>query len=154
MKARTVFLSLALCCAGAALSFAQNPQLGTWKLNEAKSHIPAGAPKNTTVVYEMQGDNIHVTTDGTEGNGQPSHTDWTGKFDGKDYPLTGDQSADARSYTRVNARTLSLSNKKDGKVTISGRIVVSADGKVRTVTLHEKDPSGHTVSETAVYDRQ
>ena len=71
MKARNLILTAALCFAGAALSFADNPNMGTWKLNEAKSKIPAGAPKNTTVVYEAAGDSVKVTTDGTDRDGKP-----------------------------------------------------------------------------------
>ena len=154
MKARNLLLTLALCFAGTAVGFAQNPHLGTWKLNEAKSKIAAGLTKNTTVVYEAQGDNVKVTTDGTDKDGKPIHTEWTGKFDGKDYPITGDTSADARSYTKIDAHTLTLSNKKDGKVVVSGRIVVSADGKSRTVHLTATDSSGKQVSSTTVYDKQ
>ena len=154
MKVRTLLLTLALCFVGTAMSFAQDPQLGTWKLNEAKSKIPAGAVKNTTVVYAADGDNVKVTTDGTSGDGSPTHTEWTGKFDGKDYPLTGDTTADSRSYKKIDDHTLALSNKKAGKVTISGHIVVSADGKSRTAHLTGTDPTGKNVSSTAVYDRQ
>src|SRR6202011_2604107 len=82
MKAKMLLLTLALCFAGTALSFAQSPQRGTWKLDEAKSKIPAGMVKNSTVVYAADGDNIKVTTDGTGGDGKPLHTEWTGKFDG------------------------------------------------------------------------
>src|SRR3954469_24128342 len=100
---RSLLLVLGLCIFGLGIAFAaDNPQMGTWKLNEAKSKIPAGAMKNTTVVYAVDGDNIKVTTDGTTGDGKPVHTEWTGKFDGKDYPLTGDPNADSRSYTQVN----------------------------------------------------
>jgi hypothetical protein len=153
MKARALVLTSALLFAGAAVSFAQSPQLGSWKLDEAKSNIPAAAPKTTSVTYESQGDSVKVTTDGTA-DGTPVHTDWTGKFDGKDYPMTGSPADDTRSYTQVNARTLSMNMKKAGKITITGRIVVSADGKTRTVTLHTTDPSGKKVSSTAVYDKQ
>ena len=55
--------------------------------------------------------------DGTDAEGKPTHNEWTGKFDGKDYPLTGDPSADTRSYKVVNDNTTDLTNKKDGKVT-------------------------------------
>jgi hypothetical protein len=154
MKARTLFLTLALCFVGAAVSFAANPNMGTWKLDEAKSKIPAGFVKNTTVVYEAQGDSVKVTTDGTGRDGKPSHTEWTGKFDGKDYPLTGDPTADARSYKQINDHTLELANKKDGKVTTTGRVVVSADGKTRTLHMTGTDSSGKKVSSTAVYDKQ
>jgi hypothetical protein len=155
MKARTIALMLALCAFAVAVSFAaDNPNMGIWKLNEAKSKFSAGATKNTTVAYEAAGDSVKVTTDGTTGDGQPAHTEWTGKFDGKDYPLTGDPSADSRSYTMVNPHTLTLANKKDGKVTTTGKIVVSPDGKTRTVTVSSTDAAGKKASSTVVYDKQ
>ncbi len=154
MKVRNLILTAALCFAGAALSFADNPNMGTWKLNEAKSKIPAGAPKNTTVVYEAAGDSVKVTTDGTDREGKPSHTEWTGKFDGKDYPLTGDPTADSRSYKQVNERTLDLANKMGGKVVTTGRIEVSKDGKSRTIHLKGTDSAGKKISSTAVYDKE
>ena len=153
MKLKAFALALALF-AGAAAALAQNPQMGTWKLNEAKSHIPAGSMKNTTVTYEAQGDNVKVTTEGTAGDGSPLKTDWTGKFDGKDYPLTGDPTSDSRAYTKVNDHTLTLSNKKGGKASTTGRIVVSADGKTRTLTTHSTTPDGKKISGTAIYDKQ
>jgi len=154
MKARAIVLTLALCIAGAAVCFAADAFMGTWKLNEAKSKIGAGSPKNTTVVYEVAGDSVKVTTDGTDGDGKPSHGVWTGKFDGKDYPVTGDPSTDTRSYKKVEDHTLTFINKKGDKVTISGRGVVSADGKTRTVTITGTDSKGTKFTTTAVYDKQ
>jgi len=154
MKARATVLTLALCIAGAAVCFAADAFMGTWKLNEAKSKIGAGSPKNTTVVYEAAGDSVKVTTDGTDGDGKPSHGVWTGKFDGKDYPVTGDPSTDTRSYKKVGDHTLTFINKKGDKVTISGRGVVSADGKTRTVTITGTDSKGAKFTTTAVYDKQ
>ena len=154
MKTRTILLTLLLCFVGATVCFAADVFIGTWKLNEAKSKIAAGSLKNTTVVYEAAGDNVKVTTDGTDGDGKPSHSEWTGKFDGKDYPVTGDPSTDTRSYKTVNDHTLAFTNKKGDKVTISGRGVVSADGKTRTVTITGTDSKGKKYTSTAVYDKQ
>lgn len=155
MRARTILVTLVLCLVGAAVcAAADNPNMGTWKLNESKSKIPAGVTKNTTVVYEAAGDSVKVTTDGTDKDGKQQHTEWTGKFDGKDYPVTGDGNADTRSYKEVNDHTLMLTNKKDGKAVITGRIAVSPDGKTRTVTLKGTDSNGKKVSSTAVYDKQ
>lgn len=154
MKTKTILLTLAVCVFAVAVSFAANPNMGTWKLNEGKSKIPAMAVKNNTVVYEAAGDNIKVTVDGTDAEGKPTHNEWTGKFDGKDYPLTGDPSADTRSYKVVNDTTTDLTNKKGGKLTMSGKIVVSADGKSRTVTVTGTDSKGMKVKYTAVYDKQ
>ena len=59
-----------------------------------------------------------------------------------------------RSYKKVNDRTLTLALKKGGKVTTTGRLVLSADGKSRTVTITGTDPQGKKVASTAVYDKQ
>jgi hypothetical protein len=153
MKTKPILLTLALCFVTAS-GFASNPNIGTWKLNEAKSKIPAGAPKNTTVVYEAAGDKVKVTVDGVDGKGKPTHNEWTGLFDGKDYPLTGDPDADTRSHKKIDDRTNQLTNKKGGKVVATGKIVISADGKSRTVTVSGTDPMGNKVKSTAVYDKQ
>jgi hypothetical protein len=129
-------------------------QMGTWKLNEAKSKIAAGMGKNSTVVYAAAGDDVKVTVDGTDAEGKPSHNEWTGKFDGKDYPVTGDPSADMRSYKMVDDNTLHVTNKKDGKMTLTGKIVVAADGKSRTLTLHGTNAKGEKVKSMSAYDKE
>lgn len=154
MKIRSILVLLLFGLVGLGLSFADDPNLGTWKLNEAKSKIPATAPKNNTVVYEAAGDNVKVTVDGTDAEGKATHNEWTGKFDGKDYPLTGDPASDMRAYKKVDDRTTELTNKKDGKVTVKGHIVVAPDGKSRTVTVSGTDAKGKKVEYTAVYDKQ
>ncbi len=154
MKLRTTVLVFAVCVLAAVTSFAADAQMGTWKLNEAKSKFAPGAVKNSTVVYEMSGDNVKVTVDGTDADGKPSHNEWTGMFDGKDYPVTGDPSADTRSYERVNDHTLNITNKKDGKATLVGRVVVSDDGKTRTLTSAATDAKGKKTKSVAVYDKQ
>ena len=73
MKTKTIVLTLAVCFVAVAMSFASDPNMGTWKLNEAKSKIPAGAPKNHTVVYAAAGDSVKVTVDGLSGDGKPTH---------------------------------------------------------------------------------
>jgi hypothetical protein len=155
MRTRTILLTLAtLFVAVAVCSAADDVNMGTWRLNEAKSKISAGSGKNVNVVYAAAGDNMKVTVDGVDGDGKPAHNEWTGKLDGKDYPVTGDPENDMRSYRRVNDHTLALTDKKDGKVTISGRVVVSADGKSRTVTTHGTDAKGNKTTSIQVYDKQ
>jgi hypothetical protein len=153
MKAKTIALSISLVFVSVAMGFQNNPQMGTWKLNEAKSKF-AGKTRNHTVVYESAGDQIKVTVDGVDENGGAVHNEWTGKFDGKDYPVTGDATSDSRSYRTINKNTLALTAKKGGKVTLTGRIVVSRDGKTRTVTTTTKNAQGKKVTNVAVYDKQ
>ncbi|SRR6266508_4435419 len=154
MKRIVILLTLAVLFVGVTVCLADSPQMGTWKLNEAKSKFSPGATKNHTVIYEAAGDSVKVTVDGVDGAGNPSHNEWTGKFDGKFYAVTGDPTSDMRSYRKVNNHTLALTGKKDGKVSLTGRIVVSANGRTRTVTTTATDSKGKRVSNRAVYDKQ
>src|ERR1039457_2830494 len=101
MRAR-MLLTLAVCFLATAACFADSDaQMGTWKLNEAKSKIGANAPKNSTVIYEAAGDSVKVTIDGAAPDGTPTHSEWTGKFDGTNYPSTENPNEDVRSYQQL-----------------------------------------------------
>ena len=154
MKLKVILLTLAVFFAGVVVYAADDPNMGTWKLNEAKSKFGPGASKNNTVVIEAAGDLIKVTVDGTDGSGNPAHNEWTGKFDGKYYAVTGNPTSDTRSYRKINSRTWALAEKKGNKIVITGRITVSRDGKTRTVTTTGKNASGKIMHNTAVYDKQ
>jgi hypothetical protein len=138
---------------GTAIGIASSPQIGSWKLNEAKSKL-SGVAKNTLVVYTEDGDNVKVAIDGIDAAGKPFHSEWTGKFDGQDYAVTGDPSTDMRSYKVVDANTLAFTSKKGGKALLSGEIVVAADGKSRTVKASGTNAQGESVTQMAVYDKQ
>jgi len=155
MKPTTIALALSLCVISATAFFAiNNANIGTWKLNEAKSKLGPGAPKDHTVVYEGVDGGLRITIDGVDKDGRPTHTEWTGRFDGKDYAVTGDPNADARSYTRIDDRTLGFNIRKADYDVASGRIVVSADGKRCTVTTSGKDSKGKKFSSVAVYHKE
>jgi hypothetical protein len=154
MKVKVILLALAVFFVSAVVCSADSPHMGTWKLNEAKSKFAKGAPKNNTVVYEAAGDQIKVTVDGVDGAGAATHNEWTGKFNGRFYAVTGDATSDMRSYRVINSHTLALTAKKGGHVTLTGRIVVSHSGKTRTVTTTGKNEKGKWVTNTAVYDKQ
>ena len=154
MKTRTIVASLLVFLAGVGLSLAADANMGTWKLNEAKSKFSAGATKNNMVVYAPAGDMVKVTVDGVDKDGKAVHNVWTGKFDGKDYPVTGEQAYDMRSYTKVDDHNMTMTLKKGAMVVGSGKISVSADGKSRTVTTMAADPKMTAMNNTAVYDKQ
>ena len=153
MNRKTILAALAGLCVGVAVCLAADANMGTWKLNEAKSKYAPGSPKNHTVVYVAAGDSVKVIVDGVS-DGKPVHNEWTGKYDGKDYPVTGDPNYDSRSYTKVDERTVDLNTKKAGKVMTTGRIVVAADGKSRTLTTTTTDASGKKTTNVFVYDKQ
>jgi hypothetical protein len=154
MKTKTFGLTLAICFLVGTACFAADPQMGSWKLNEAKSKFAPGSPKNTMVVYEAAGNEVKVTVNGVDAKGKSTHNEWKGKFDGKNYPVTGDPTSEARSYKKVDDRTVELTVWYHGRILTTGRIVVSADGKSRTVTTNGIDKAGKRFLNTAVYDKQ
>ena len=154
MKTRIIGLAVAFSFLGSAVCLAADPQVGTWKLNESKSKITPDTLKNTQVVYSSMLGQVKVKSDGIDANGKPIHVEWSGKLDGKDYPVSGDPKSDTRSYTKVNERTLTTTNKKNGEVTVKGRIVISLDGRTRTVIVNGTTSKVKTFKNVAVYDKQ
>jgi hypothetical protein len=153
IKNRIAAVAVALSFMGAAACFAANPHMGTWKLNEAKSKIPAGMNKNTTVVYTEMKDKMKVTVDGVDKDGKPTHGVWVGAADGKAYKTKGNLAWDAAAYKVVNDHTYEITTMKGGKVFSNGKSTVSADGKTRTVATEGTGPDGKKFKSKAVYDK-
>jgi hypothetical protein len=155
MKRKTTLLALLISAAVASLCFAGDDVfMGTWKLNESKSKIPAATAHNNTVVYAQSGDDVKITGDGVDAGGKATHQEWTGKFDGKDYPVKGSPIHDMRAYTKVDENTLTYMMKKEGKNVDHGKVVIAADGKSRTVTETSRGADGKKVTTTSVFDKQ
>ena len=55
--------------------------------------------------------------------------EFTATYDGKEYPYKGSPLWDTIALTRVDAQTVSFTQKKDGKIALTGTRVVSKDGK-------------------------
>ena len=153
MKTRITAVVTALSFAAIAACFAANPQMGTWKLNEAKSKVTPGMGKSMTVTYSEQGDKIKVTVDGVDKDGKPTHGVWLGKWDGKAYKSTGNLAWDSAAYKVVNDYTNDITTMKNGKVMWTGHITVAKDGKSRTVTVNGTDANGKKFTSKSVYDK-
>ena len=153
MKTATILIAALVSSAAFGPSFAADPHMGTWKLNEEKSKPNPEAGKNLMVVYAEEGDKVKVTVEGVDKDGKRTRNEWIGKFDGKDYPVIGDRTSDMRAYRRIDDHTLALTVKKDGKVTLSGRSYVSAEGDMRTVTLTGTDLAGKKIVTKSVYEK-
>jgi hypothetical protein len=143
-----VVLAMSLC-----LFAAESPFSGTWKLNPDKSKMSPPAPKSETVVVEADDNGLKLSDDIVDDKGQPMKVSYEAKFDGKNYPVTGDPNSDSISFQRVNTNTLKGTTKKAGKITSRATIVVSKDGKSTTVNYTEY-PEGKPVKGMAVYDKQ
>ena len=95
--------------------------LGTWKSTEMK-----GSP--TTMVIAMDASNgIKITFPDFQ-------VSCTAKLDGKDYPMTGAAATNKQmlAFEKVNATTIKMTTKLDGKPFYVDTWVISADGKTIT----------------------
>jgi hypothetical protein len=149
-------LALAAIVATTGTTAAADHWLGTWKLNltRSKYNPPDLAPKSQTITREPVEGGMKVVTDGIDAQGKATHTEYTAKYDKKDYPWTGQANADTISLSRIDEEYIEATWKLKGEVTITSQTVVSRDGKTLTTNQFGKDAQGRTISHMTVYDRQ
>jgi len=146
-----VLVALALSVAARAA----DQHSGTWKMNPAKStYNPGPAAKSVTLRIDSDENNIKVDAQGTDGDGNPMHVEYSAKFDGKDYPITGVPGADTVSVRRIDTQTMEATQKRAGQAVMTVRSTVSKDGNTRTSIFKGKDTQGRDVNNVVVYDKQ
>jgi hypothetical protein len=132
-----------------------DPLVGTWELNVAKSkYTPGPAPKSETRTYVVAGKDIEASSKGVDGSGNPTTASWTVNYDGKDRPQTGNPNADALSLKRVNAFDAKFTQKRAGKVVITGTRTISRNGKVLTIRTKGTTASGQTLNNVEVFEKR
>jgi len=136
-------------------AFAADNSLGTWKLNMEKSKFSPSAPvKSLTTTREASDGGVKVTTTGEQADGTPINASFTAKYDGKEYPANG-APYDMIAIKQVNANTFTFTQKKTGgKYSVTGRSVISKNGKAMTNTLKGTNADGKAYSATMVWDKQ
>jgi hypothetical protein len=158
MRKNLLRISLATCCAivlSSSVAVAAEAWLGTWKLNVAKSkYSPGPAPKSLTLNFEATADGIKHYSDGVNSEGNPTHAEYVSKFDGTEVPYTGNPDADTASAKKIDDNSYENVWKKDGKATITAKVVVSKSGKAMTITQTGTNAKGQAVNNTIVYDKQ
>jgi hypothetical protein len=85
-------------------------------------------------MVERMGDSRKVAVDSVDA--ADAHLKWsyTSSLDGKDAPVMGNPAYDTVSGTETSPREVAITYKKAGKVVSTLTSVVSADGKMLTVT--------------------
>ena len=156
-KCFTIFSVVVLVLVGAGLVFAQtDAHMGTWKLNVAKSKFaPGPSIKSETRTYEPTSDGYKFSGERVDADGSTHPEAFAVKYDGKDYPTTGDPSgADTLNVKLIDANHIDSTGKKEGKVVSTVTIVVSKDGKVMTMTSKGKNAKGQSINNVLVYNKQ
>jgi hypothetical protein len=152
----SLVLALAAMIATAGVTAAADHWVGTWKLNLVKSKYspPELAPKSQTITREAVEGGMKIVTDDVDAQGKATHNEYSARFDGKDYPWTGQANADTISLLRIDDEYYEAIWKLKGEVTITSNTVVSKDGRTLTTTQSGKDSQGRVVLNMTVFDRQ
>jgi len=143
-----------VCVLALALFAADNPFVGTWKQNPAKSKMEgSGLEPNSTIHIEPDGNGLKVSVETTL-KGQPNNFAYQAALDGKVVKVTGSALLDEIAILRFNDRTISATGKKDGKVVFNDLRVVSNDGKTLTFSRTGTNPDGKPFKVKMAFDRQ
>ena len=155
MKRRLLILSTIAFCFAVGGAFAADVFSGSWKVNLAKSKYDPGPPPkgpNVNKIEAIEG-GLKFTNDGVNAEGKPTHSEWSGKFDGKDNPVKGDPGRDTAALKKIDDYTTEIISKKAGKVTTTNRTVYSRDGKTRTQTVQGTNAQGIKINNTVVSEK-
>jgi hypothetical protein len=138
----------------AVSAFAADTVDGTWKLNASKSKFGGPAPTSISRVYSEGADGTVLDQKMVGADGKEVSMHLAVKYDGKDYPISGNDDADTASAKVINANTTHFTLKKGGKVTGTVHRVVSKDGKTLTVRNKGTHTDGKAYDDTLVFDKQ
>jgi hypothetical protein len=153
MRARSLLIVGVTLVWAIAVSAQENPRVGTWHLNVAKSkYSPGPAPKSQVLKIETSGQGEKVTSESETASGKQV-TVYTANYDGKPYPLTGSPTADMVSLKRIDSHTSERTDTKGGKLVQTLRRVVSKDGKTMTVTITGTNAEGKPINNVVVFEK-
>ena len=130
--------------------------LGLWRLNlERSTYRPGPAPyRRATYRIEPYAGGVRVVYDMVRPRGGVTHLEWTGRFDGRDYPVQGVEEFVTYAYRRIDDRTYDVVTKLDGRTAATSRAALSADGRSITTTTAGRDSRGVDVTTVTVYEKQ
>jgi hypothetical protein len=156
MKLVSVFATLVIMTVVASdLLLAQNnPFVGTWKLNVAKSTDTGAFPKEETLTVQLVGDQRRVTIHGTATSGSPISFKYEVPDKGGAGKVLAGGPYDGVSGKRINDNTREVSYLKGGKEVLELRTVVSKDGNTMRLTVEGTDVQGKPFSGVAVFEKQ
>lgn len=145
---------LSVTLGAAALIWAANPAVGTWKLNLAKSkYLPGPAPRSQTRIYAEVPGGIKATVTTVNEDGSKIEEEYPANNDRAAHQVTGNPDLDGVIMKRVDDSTAESTLIHAGVVIGTARRTVSPDGKTMTIT-YQGTLGGEKVNNVAVYDKQ
>lgn len=125
----------ALCALGltallvAEVRGAEDPFDGRWQLDPERSKLPGKPPISETFSYDIGAEGeVRFEVEEVRESGRVTAL-WVGRFDGRDYPMTGAPGRDTLAMARIDDRVILGVYKKQGQVTYAFVRSLSADGR-------------------------
>ena len=151
---KTLFVG-AILAIGTGTALAADAEIGSWKLNLAKSTFsPGPAPKSQTRTYAESAQGMTITIKTTAADGKESTQTASFKDDGKPYVVSGNPDFDMVSLKRVDASTVHVTQMKAGATIGTAVRTVSKDRKTLTLAQKGTHASGGKFDDVLVFDRQ
>jgi hypothetical protein len=151
-------LALVVALAQPAVTPASVPGswFGTWKLNLSKSTYQPEPPpyKRAEYTIEPWKDGLKVTYEMVYLRGGWTHLEWSGRLDGKDYPVHGLDELVTYAYRPLADGSHEVIVKFDERITATSTVRLSADGRTMTTTTVGTGARGQEVRTTTVYEKQ
>jgi hypothetical protein len=154
MKILMTILLAAFLAANAIAS--EDPFVGKWVLDVARSEYPAGScPETMVIEMETVGRGVRYKSDAVYANGRTVHSEYTADYDGNQALVMGTRGMMLPVFLkRIDSNTVVASYTKSLQVVATSRRVISDDKRFMTVTTTAKDASGKSVTTIGVYQRQ
>ncbi len=127
--------------------------VGAWRLDFAKSAASNSPYKRVTLTIGPWESGLRVVYDMVGVRGGVNHVEWSGQFDGKDYPVQGIDYVMTNAYSRIDDHTYNIVIKREGRISGNVKVTVAADGRTLTAITTSKNAAGEEIRTTAVYDK-
>ena len=131
----------------------EEPIVGTWQLNAAKSrYLPGPGPISETRTYKRGPNGVEGTIVRRFPDGRSERIEYVAEYD-REYPVIGTEDYDHILLKRIDERTAEAVLSHAGRVYGTARRAIAPSGNTMTITLRRETASGDVVMNTAVYEK-
>jgi hypothetical protein len=155
MMTRTLALVVVVLLAAPVAGQVPPVWFGTWRVSVERSTY-SGEPgyKRATYTIQPARDGLKVVYEAVLPRGGVQHLEWTGRLDGRDYPVQGVDEYMTYAYRPLDDGKYELTARIDGRVVATATVAFAPDGKTMTTTTVARAASGQSITTNTVYEKE
>lgn len=142
---------------GPEVTMAQDPSLGSWRLNVTQSKLGDSVAPRSMVVREQEGKWIRVTTVFTQpaaGGGGERRETYRMKRNSQDYPATGALHYNSVSSISIDQQSVETVFKQDGREVSRCTARYARDGQTAAIRCATEGTKGRRALSVLAWDRE